>query len=234
MSTKYLRQFPGEDKFQEVSKDSWNEPLPLADIAGWGHVCRLEADVRVWSPDGELEVAKKWPARSYIRNFARIMRILFGTSPLQLVDIGAANRDTSWTIAEPYGLSGILNHTAGGSGNPEWGGAGMAIGDGAAVEDHTRNDMVSRVSGIVPARNNVRTSALTTATTTLEITTGVTNATASSVNVTEIGLYGFFLEDNDQSSSTPFRTLLAYDGIASTPVAVGGVIAPRYTLDFPA
>jgi len=26
---------------------------------------------------------------------------------------------------------------------------------------------------------------------------------------------------------------MAYDGIASTPVASGGVIAPRYTMDFP-
>lgn len=234
MKTKYLRLFPGKTRYQSVSKDAWEEPLPLRDVGGWGHIGRLEADVRVWAPDGELQIARKWPARSYIRNFARIMRIMFGTTPLDLVDIGAVSRGTALNNAEAYGLIGTVNQTVGSTGNTELSGAGMAIGDGAAVEDHLRNDLVSRVGGIYSARNNVRTSALTTATTTLEITTGVTNAQASSVNITEIALFLFALEDNDQSGSVPFRTLLAYDGIASTPVLVGGVIAPRYTLDFPA
>ncbi len=35
------------------------------------------------------------------------------------------------------------------------------------------------------------------------------------------------------TSTVPFSTLIAYDGITSTPVAAGGVIAPRYTMDFP-
>ncbi len=234
MKTKYLRMFPGKTRYQSVSKDAWEEPLPLTDVGGWGHVARLEADVRVWAPDGELQIARKWVARSYIRNFARIMRLMFGTSLLDLVDIAAVARGTSMDNTEPYGLIGSVNQVVGGSGNTELSGAGMAIGDGVAVENHLRNDLVSRVGGIYSARNNVRTSVFTTATTTLEITTGITNAQASSVNITEIALFLFAVEDNDQVTSVPFRTLLAYDGIASTPVAVGGVIAPRYTLDFPA
>lgn len=68
---------------------------------------------------------------------------------------------------------------------------------------------------------------------TLEVTTGVTNGQATSINVTEIGLFGFFSIANFQQSQSPFATMLIHDGITSTPVAAGGVIAPRYTMDFP-
>ncbi len=234
MKTKYLRLFPGMKRYQSVSKDDWETPLPVRDVGGWGHIGRLEADVRVWAPDGELQIARKWPARSYIRNFARIMRLVFGTTALDLVDIGAVLRGTTLDDTNSTGMIGQVSQLVGQAANSELTGAGMAIGDGVAVEDHLRNDLVSRVGGIYSARNNVRTTALTTATTTLEITTGVTNAQAASVNITEIALFLFAVEDNDQVTAVPFRTLLAYDGIASTPVAAGGVIAPRYTLDFPA
>ena len=60
MSTVYLRQFPGKSRFEKVSKDDWGLSLPLKDIAGFGHIGRLEADVRVWAPDGELLAARKW------------------------------------------------------------------------------------------------------------------------------------------------------------------------------
>lgn len=232
--TKYLRQFPGKSRFQKVSKGDWEEPLPVRDIAGWGHIGRLEADVRVWSPDGELVVAKKWPARSYIRNMARLLRLLFGEASISLVDFNGTTRNTSMDLSTSYGLIGGLSQSVGSTVNPEWSGAMMAIGNGTAAEDHTRNDLVSRVGGIYSARNNVRTSVLTTATTTLEITTGITNAQAASVNITEIALFMAILPHNESAFDVPFRTLVAYDGITSTPVAAGGVIAPRYTLDFPA
>jgi hypothetical protein len=110
----------------------------------------------------------------------------------------------------------------------------MAIGNGVAAENHQRNDLVARVGGIYSARQNLVTTVLTALTTTLQITSGITNAQAASINVTEIAL---FLSAQNTSGTTnskvPFSTLLAYDGIASTPVASGGVIAPRYTMDFP-
>ena len=98
---------------------------------------------------------------------------------------------------------------------------------------HTRNELVSRVGGIYGARQNLVTTVLNTATTTLQVTTGITNGTAASVNITEIGMFLFAMTTGVAASVVPFSTLLAYDGITSTPVAAGGVIAPRYTMDFP-
>lgn len=234
--TVYLRQFPGKRSFERVSAEDWSAPLPHKDIAGFGHILRLEGDIRVWAPDGQLQMARKWPSRSYIRNFARIMRNIFGQN-VQLVDTGANNQTVPLNNAP--GVSGaaltpaLAFGSVGTSANPELGTGAMAIGNGVAAEVHTRNDLVSRVGSIYSSRNNIRTSVLTTATVTLEVTTGITNAQAAGINVTEIGYYLYALPTGVGQSAIPFATLLIYDGVASTPVAAGGVIAPRYTMDFP-
>jgi hypothetical protein len=245
----FLRQFPGKKRWERVSQDDWNEPLPKRDIAGFGHILRLEADVRVFGPDGAPTVAKKWvskscgmkwASKSYIRNFARILRNIFGQN-VGLVDTNAATYLVA--LNQPPFTTGIgfisQIFPAGGAGtgtqqNPEFSGAAMAIGDGVAAPINTRNDLVSRVGGIYSARNNLSTTALTTSTTTLQVTTGVTNAQNTTVNITEIGMFLYAIPYNSGSASVvPFATLIAYDGITSTPVATGGVIAPRYTMDFP-
>lgn len=235
----FLRQFPGKRRFERVSADDWMEPLPHRDIAGFGHILRLEADVRVFSPDGQLVLARKWPSRSYIRNFARLLRNIFGQT-VQLVDRNGTSQTTNMNTLSGGNQVGLIAQvtpeTGGGTGgqaNPELSGGGMAIGNGVAAEVHTRNDLVSRVGGIYSSRQNIRTSVLTTATTTLEVTTGITNGQAASINVTEIGFFLFACLNATPPSVVPFSTLLIYDGIASTPVAAGGVIAPRYTMDFP-
>lgn len=238
MSTVYLRQFPGKRRFERVSKDDWEARLPLKDIAGWGHVGRLELDVQVYRPDGELVIARKMPSRSYIRNFARILRNTFGEN-VQLVDRTGTARTVPLNNNPSSGGLGLIPQIfqettfVGTSANPELSGAGFAIGDGVPAEVHTRNDLVSRVSPVISARNDLRTSVLNTSTTTLELTCGITNSTAASVNVTEIGMFLFAVVTAVATGSIPFSTLLAYDGITSTPVAAGGVIAPRYTMDFP-
>ena len=239
MKSPFLRQFPGKTRYQRVSEDDWNAPLPHRDIAGFGHILRLEADVRVWSPAGDLVSARKWPSRSYIRNFARIFRNMFGQN-VQLVDT-AGNLRTVALNNTDFGNGGILipglvpfnGAQVGQAQNPELSGAAMGIGNGVFVANHQANDLVNRVGGIVSSRNNVRTSVQTTATVTLEITTGITNSQAASINVTEIALFMFVSQLNAAPSSVPFATMLAHDGISITPVAAGGVIAPRYTMDFP-
>lgn len=238
MSSVYLRQFPGKRRFERVSKDDWDAPLPHKDIAGFGHILRLEADVRVWGADGDLRIARKWPSRSYIRNFARILRNTFGEN-VQLVDRAANNRTVTLNNNPSSGGEGLISQIfqettfSGTSANPDFSGAAMAIGDGVAAEVHTRNDLVNRVGGVYSARQSLITTVLTLATTTLQVTAGITNGQAASVNVTEIGMFLFALQTAVATGAIPFSTLLAYDGITSTPVPAGGVIAPRYTMDFP-
>lgn len=239
MSTMFLRQFPGKTRFQRVSKEDWEAPLEKKDVAGFGHILRLEADVRVWGPDGTLLSARKWPSRSYIRNFARILRNVFGSN-IQLVDRNGNPFSTSLNnpdfVTAGNGLipEVVQETTFGGQqANPELSGASFAIGDGVASEDHTRNDLVSRVGGIYSARQGLVTTVLNGLTTTLQITSGIVNGQAASANITEIGMFLFARQSNTVRMSVPFATLIAYDGIASTPVPSGGVIAPRYTMDFP-
>lgn len=236
--TVFLRQFAGKRRFERVSKDDWDAPAPHKDIAGFGHILRLEADVRVWDKDGELLIARKFPSRSYIRNFARIMRNTFGEN-VQLVDRNGTPRTVALNNNPGVGAVGLIPEifqettSAGAQANPEDSGVAMAIGDGVAAEVHTRNDLVSRVGGIYSARQNLVTTVLSLATTTLQVTNGITNGSAASVNITEIGMFLFAVLTGVSASSVPFSTLLAYDGIVSTPVPAGGVIAPRYTMDFP-
>jgi len=240
MASKYLRRFPGKRRFERVSKDDWDAPMPHRDIAGWGHIGVLEADVIVWAPGGELIVARKWPARSYIRNFARILRNTFGQAGVDLVDRVGTNRTTTLRVnpGANVGLTtGLYQESVNTnqSGNCELSGVGMAIGNGVPAENHQRNDLVARVGGIYSSRQNVRTSVLTTATTTLEVTTGVTNGQGTSLNISEMGM---FLYGTSTSSSgqyyVPYTTLLAYDGISPTvAVGSGGVIGVRYTMNFP-
>ena len=232
----FLRQFPGKKRFELVSEDDWKAPLPHKDIAGYGHVLRLEADIRVFNPNGQI-LHRKWPSRSYIRNFARILRNTFG-SATQLVDRNGTAQTTPLATAGGNAcglLPGLGQETTNVNvaANPELSGAGFAIGNGVAAEVHTRNDLVSRFSDVISARGGVRTSVLTTATLTLEMTAGIVNGTAASVNITEIGLFLLCLTTASATQSIPFSTLIAYDGITSTPLAAGGVIAPRYTMDFP-
>jgi hypothetical protein len=239
MAVKYLRQFPGKRRFEKVSQSDWDAPLPHKDIAGFGHVLRLEADVRVMDRHGELLIARKWPSRSYIQNFARLLRNVFGQS-VQLIDRTAVARTTAMnTAASSFAGCGLLPFlltetvNGGSTGNAELSGAGMAIGDGVAAEVHTRSDLVNRVSPVVSARNSVVTTVFNAVTTTLQVTAGITNGTAGSLNITEIGMFMFFFTNASGSTDVPHSTLIAYDGITSTPVPVGGVIAPRYTMDFP-
>lgn len=240
MKTQYLRQFPGKRRYERVSKEDWEAVLPHKDVAGFGHVLRLEADVRVWAPDGELQLARKWPSRSYVRNFARIVRNIFGQT-VQLFDRTGALRTTAMNTAPGVTGQGLIPElflqngaSAGSALNPELAGAGMAIGNGFVSESNQANDLTTRIGGIYSARSSVRTSVESAATTTLEITQGITNRATGALSVNEIGLFLFFCNQAFSTrSQVPYATLLAYDGITPTPVALGGVIAPRYTMDFP-
>ncbi len=229
-----LRQFPGKRNFSKVSSlDDLDLQLPVKDKDRWGHICRLDAGLRVFAPDGELLRAMRWPAKSYTRNFARIMRnILGGTN--QLVDRTAVNRNTPWASADSNGIIGSITLPPSLSqANSDGPGAIMAVGDGVAAEDHTRDDLVSPALQPAMARNGVRTTTQDATTITHQIDAAISNGGSSSVNVTEIALFYRGSDASMQASAVGLDFLLAYDGVTSTPVAAGGSIAPRYILDFP-
>lgn len=229
--TQFLKLFPGDKDYREVSEKEWNRPFePYEDQNGFGNILGLSADIRVWDrPGGNLVVAKKWPSRSFIRNFARIMRQLFQTTDLTLFTTAGGTITTNVNATGNAG-GGILPRQS----LVRQGGAGMAVGDGSGSEDHTRNDLISRIGNIILAGDAVATTVDNTATLTFQITQGITIAQSGGITAREIGLFIFIRdEDNSASSDNGIATLCGYDQITATPVAQGGVISPRYTLNFP-
>lgn len=228
--TQYLKLFPGDKDFREVSQREWNRGYEFGDQNGWGNILGLSADVRVWDrPGGKLLVARKWPARSFIRNFARMVRMMFQTADIALLDTAGGNILTNMNQVSSVGSASLmgqrtLNRTYG---------AGMAVGDGAGSEDHQRNDLISRIGNIVLANESVATTVDDTTTMTLQITQGVTIAQSGGITAREIGMYLFIRPKAGTKDDDGTPTLMAYDQITPTAVAQGGVISPRYTLNFP-
>jgi hypothetical protein len=236
MST-FLKLFPGDKDFREVSEKEWNAPYePFGDKGGYGNILGLTADCRVFDrPGGKLLLARKWPSRSFTMNFARLMSSLFSAAQSTLVDTAQNNIDVTMGGSTVFqaGQAGLLMRRSEIIGS----GAGMAIGDGSGTEDHTREELYQRVGNIAVANGSVALTAQTTATFTFSITHGITIAVAGTTTVREIGLYLFLRRkvspghDPTGDEGTPF--LVAYDQVTPTPVAQGGVFAPRYTLNFP-
>jgi hypothetical protein len=236
--SQFLRIFPGDEKkgFREVSEKAWDESILQADKHGWGNVCNMTAEVKVYSKvGGNLLIAKKWPSKSYTRNFARIVRMMFVATNLDLTNEFAATFDTQMVTANATdgGLipkpDFVLNQEGGATG------AGMAIGRGVANEDHTRSELVDLVAR-ERARGSVFTVTDDATTFSFSIVAGFEITAPAGETITEIGLLSYIRDKDDTVSTNPTagrRVLIAYDGATSTPVSQGGVIAPKYTLEFP-
>jgi len=233
MSSLLLRQFPGKRSFCKVSREDMEVVLPVKDKSGWGHIGRLDAAMAVFAPDGELLKEMRWPSRSYTRNMARIMRGWLGAGTTLRTRAGV-DQTTPLTVADTNGMipfvtlpPSILDSNTGMSG------ATFIVGDGVALEDHTRDDVVQAALQTAEARNTVRTTTQDAVTITHQIDAAISNGGSGSVNITEIALFMRGIDNLSQVDAAGFEFLLAYDGVASTPVAAGGSVAPRYILDFP-
>lgn len=232
----FLKLYPGDKDFKEVSEREWDAPFePFKDQNGHGNILGLTADVRVFDrPGGKIVVAKKWPSRSFIRNFGRTLRSIFAGTSIAIFDSVAGSFETTvgGSTAFQSGGAAVLPRRSAIIGTA----AALAVGDGAGAEDHTYNDLLSRVGPIVPASDGVSTTLDNATTLTFQITQGITIAQSGGITAREIGMYirfrrKFGSPDPTTVEGTP--SLVAYDQIAATPVAQGGVIAPRYTLNFP-
>ncbi|MEM3000660.1 MAG: hypothetical protein QXP41_00510 [Candidatus Nitrosocaldus sp.] len=110
--------YPGEVDFREVSECEFYKdihPHDIEDMVGeqsYGLVYSLDASLEVYDPDKRLVVAKRWPARSYTRWFARIIRMLFSFTNENFTDVNNSSFQTSMTT------NNISSTTAGLMGNP--------------------------------------------------------------------------------------------------------------------
>lgn len=233
MSAILLRQFPDKRSFCKVSREDMDAVMPVKDKNGWGHIGRLDAAISNFAPDGELLSERRWPARSYTRNMARILRGFLG-HPTTLRTQAGVDQITVLNIVDANGMLPTLTLPPTGASGKQFGsGALFIVGDGVALEDHLRDNLVNPALTPVDARQGVRTTVQSTVTMTLQIDAAISNGLSGSVNVTEIALFFNGADNSSQSNHPGYYFLLAYDGVASTPVAAGGSVAPRYILDFP-
>lgn len=193
-------------------------------FAGEGLVCHLEASLEKYDRQGgKLLEARKWPSKSYVRWFARIIRmIMSGVS--ETLTASDATVFTSVMLNDPLFGGGALVP------NPnltDYTGANMAIGSGVGAEDSGYTNLIIPVADQV-ARQAVYTTTENAAQITFSVNEGIT-IQAGSVAITEIGLFAYLFVFN---TGNILRVLQAYDQVTSTPFTQGQVAVPKYTLSF--
>lgn len=193
-------------------------------FGGEGLVCHLEGELLKYDrPGGKLLEAKRWPSKSYVRWFARIIRMIMSGVGETLTDVNAL-AFTSCMLQDPQFGGGALVP------NPnitDYTGANMGIGSGVGAEDSGYTNLIVPVADQV-ARQAVYTTTENAAQITFSVNEGIT-IQPGAVSITEIGLFGYFFQFN---TAAIVRVLQAYDQVAATPFTQGQVAVPKYTLSF--
>jgi hypothetical protein len=236
--SRFLRIFPGEKDFKEVSEKEYNHvihPHRIEQLVGEresGLVIALEAELLKFDrPGGRLIEARKWQSESYVRWFARILRMLISFSNEPLTDETGAAYNSLMALASGF-QSGFLPDPT----FTDRTGALMAIGQGVAVNNSGFFGMQSLVGQSI-ARSSLFTTQQDAVAIVMSIDQGITIATPGTVNITEIGLFSQIWDTTQAGSANGAQshiTLLAYDQVTSTPFTQGQVAAPKYTLNFTA
>jgi hypothetical protein len=241
--TTFLRQYPGEKLFVPVTEEEFERAIHPHEVEArlgekdFGLIDYLECSFRLFDkPGGKLLAARRWPAQSYVRWFARIVRMLHSFVPETLTDFtGVAFTPT---LVVPNNASGGVGF----QGQPDVSNnvcAQMAIGQGVGPEDSSYFDLIARVGDIQPANKSVVTSQQDAAGVAFFIDQGVTVAQIGGASISEVGLYTSPVPQFQNPFATftggqfpNRRTLLAYDQITPVAVPQGGVFAPKYTLSY--
>lgn len=193
-------------------------------FAGDGLVCHLEASIEKYDRQGgKLLEARRWPSKSYVRWFARIIRQIMSSVNETLTDVNAVVFNSTMNVDPNFGTAGLVA-------NPnltDYTGANMAIGSGVGAEDSGYTNLIIPVADQV-ARQAVYTTTENAAQITFSVNEGIT-IQAGSVAITEIGLFAYLF---NSSGGAIMRTLQAYDQVVSTPFTQGQVAVPKYTLSF--
>lgn len=204
----------------------------------WGQVAQLKAGFDVFDKDGKLIESREWDSKSYTRWFSRIVKSMFEFTNPSLTDINGnaftaiVANDTSFQNVNMIKKYNRLDSSTFGF---DYTGAMMAIGNGALTgEDSSFYTLKAIIDGPVNAR--VSTSTITEDNSTLDfqIAQGITIVNSSGETVTEIGLFAR-LRVRGTGAGDIRQVMLAYDEVnPGIFVPNGGVIAPKYTLSFPA
>ncbi len=214
---------------QRVALEAFEKSLGIdpkdPGFAGEGLVCHLEGELLKYErPGGKLLEAKRWPSKSYVRWFARIVRMM-GSGVAETLQDENAVVYTSDMATDP-----LFSSQAGLVADPtttDYTGANMAIGSGVGAEDSGYTNLIVPLANQV-ARQAVYTTTENTAQITFSVNEGITIIPAA-VTITEIGLFAYIFQFN---TSAIRRTLMAYDQVAATPFTQGQVAVPKYTLSF--
>lgn len=206
----------------------------------WGQVVQLTAGFDVYDKEGGSIIATRtWEARSYVRNFARLVRAIFNAVEPTLTNQGTGSFAAS-TTSNPAGeTTRLVPRASVNTGTPiprgiGYTGAMVGIGTGAALEDMSRVNFVVEYR-TVDARLSVSLLEESSTNYSFQVAQGITISDSAGITVSEIGLFAR-VRDNDGSGTNKNAevVLVAYDGVSpGIFVPQGGVIAPKYTLSFP-
>lgn len=231
-----LRIYPGETDFKEVNEKEFkhdfhpHEVEKMVDVSEYGLVSFLESEIAVYErPGGKLLEARRWPSRSYVRNFSKLLKMLVSFSAESLTDVNSSLFTPIWvttsgnTNVGPMASPSITEAT----------GAMLGIGQGVTSEDAGRTNLFVPVA-LQIARTALYTTTEDTVKIEFSINEGITIAASAGINVSEIGLFSWFNNTGATASSTTSQqaAMLAYDQVTVVPVSQGGVVAPKYTMSF--
>lgn len=206
----------------------------------WGQVCVLTAGLDVYDKEGGSIIATRaWEARSYVRNFARLVRAIFNAVEPTLINQAAGSFSASTTTNPAFDTARLVPKPTSNNSTPlslgrGYTGAMLGVGTGSPSEDMSRTNFVVEYR-TVDARLSPSLLEQSSTNFSFQIAQGITVSDSAGITVSEIGLFGR-VRDNDGLGFTknPEVVLMAYDGVSpGIFVPQGGVIAPKYTLSFP-
>lgn len=206
----------------------------------WGQVGVLKAGFDIFDKDGKLIDSKMWDARSYTRNFSRLVKAMFEFTNPVLTDITGTVFSACMASDTTAQGDKLIPRTSVGTTSPtalgiNYTGAMLAVGTGALTgEDSAFFDLKAIVDSPQDARMSTATVIEDTTTIDFQIAEGITITNSSGLTITEIGLYARIRQFNAGLVTNPHVVLMAYDEVnPGVFVPNGGVIAPKYTLSFP-
>lgn len=212
---------------------------------GFGCVGKLMAGLHVKDRFGKVLFDEQWEAKSFNRNFGRLMQSIFeAITPAlftiqnnpQPIRMGPQGSDL--TVQKLVARPNAFPSTGGGDSvaqGKQSGGAILAVGTGPLVgNDSTFVELQNKAAQVV-ANQGTTVIQEDGAGLVYVITQGITIVDSAGIDVTEIGLYSRFRAPNNFAgeASAVYQFLIAYDQInPAVHVPQGGVVSPKYTISW--